>query len=258
LKAQLESETDVIKMNQLSAVLSTVSNSIHDIFNSMDNLEQEKSDLQQQVLGYFSRIQKYSDSSIESKKMLLRSYYSERNSNPNIDKKEWDKKLFNEFKMVRISGRALEDYGLPSIEDGLSPKVSLALNAMVKLDQFTCTMNPIETHRSKLSGSLKILGKIGLAIASPVVLAAEAAVSVAMAPVTTTATLFCDGCQKFGKKMPRWMMIGNPFVLDLRKGWPKRFKRDVKNGVEIYFDLGGALKIKRSDKKVTIHKLEDF
>jgi hypothetical protein len=258
LKGQLESQTDIGKMNQLSAALSTVSNSIHDIYNSMDNIEQEKNDLQQQVIGYASRIQKYSESSIENKIKLLKSYYSEKNSNQNINKKEWDKKLFNDFKMVKISGRAVQDPGLPSIEDGLSPKVSIALNAMIKLDQFTCTMEPITTYKSKLSGSLKLLGKVGLAIASPVVLAGAGLATLAMAPITTTATLFCNGCQKPGKKMPRWMMIGNPFALDLRKGWPKRIKRDIKGGVETYFDLGGALRIRKTDKETTLHRLEDF
>jgi len=258
LKKELSGVTDVTKMNLIYQDLSVITNSIHDLHNNMDSLDQRISDNLQEVQGLGERISKYSDIRIKRKQEALAAFYEDKKSNPNHSKAEWDRKLFNEFKMVRISGKAIEDHGLPSIDDGLSPELSVALNALVKLDQFTCSMEPIETHKTKFSGALKVLGKVGLAIASPVVVGVGLGAAVAASPFTTTASLFCQGCGKPGKTMPRWMMFGNPRALDLRKGWPKRLKKDIGDGVDTYFNLGGALKIKRSDRITTVHKLEDF
>ncbi|MCO4793783.1 MAG: hypothetical protein KC493_08730 [Bacteriovoracaceae bacterium] len=258
LKVELEKTTEVGKMNLIYKDISTVSNSIHDLHNSQDRLDQDVNDSQQMIQGFNERIRKYSDIRIQRKQEQLSAYYKDKKENPSFSKAEWDKKLFNDFKMVRISGKAVEDHGIPSIEDGLSPELSVALNAMIRMDQFTCTMEPITTHKTKFSGALKVLGKVGLAIASPIVLGVGTGLAVAASPITTTASLFCQGCGKPGSTMPRWMMFGNPRALNLKKGWPKRLKKDIGNGVETYFNLGGALKIKKGDREYTEHSFDEF
>jgi hypothetical protein len=258
LKKELQGTTEVAKMNAIYQDLSVINNGIHDLHNSMDSLEQKINDNLQEVQGLGERIGQYSDIRIQRKKEMLQAFYQDKKSNPNHSKAEWDRKLFNQFKMVRISGKAVEDHGLPSIEDGLSPELSVALNALVRLDQFTCSMEPISTHKNKFKGALKVLGKVGLAIASPVVLGVGLGAAVVASPITTTASLFCQGCGKPGQTMPRWMMFGNPRALDLKRGWPKRLKSDINDGIDAYFNLGGLLKIHKSDRITTVHQLEDF
>ncbi len=258
LQKELQGETEIGKINMIYQDLSVITNGIHDLHNNMDSLDQKINDNLQEVQGLGERINKYSETRIQRKQEMLKAFYADKKSNPNHDKQEWDKKLFNEFKMVRISGKAVEDHGVPSIDEGLSPELSVALNALVKLDQFTCEMEPISTHKTKVSGALKVLGKVGLAIASPVVVGVGIGASVAASPFTTTASLFCQGCGKPGKTMPRWMMFGNPRALDLRKGWPKRLKKDIGDGVDAYFNLGGLLKIKKGDRETTIHELDAY
>lgn len=258
LQKELAGTTEIGRMNQIYQDLSVISNGMHDLYNNMDSLDQKLNDNLQEVQGLGERIGKYGFDRINRMQEMLKAFYADKKSNPNHDKTAWDKKLFNQFKMVRISGKAVEDHGIPSIEDGLSPELSVALNALVKLDQFTCSMEPIETHKNKISGTLKVLGKVGLAIASPVVAGIGIGAAVVASPFTTTASLFCQGCGKPGQTMPRWMMFGNPRALDLKKGWPKRLKKDVSEGVEAYFNLGGLLKIKKGDRETTVHELDSF
>jgi hypothetical protein len=258
LQAELSKTTEIGKINMIYQDLSVITNGIHDLHNSQDNLDQKINDNLKEVEGLGERISSYSETRIKRKQEMLKAFYQDKKNNPNHSKEEWDKKLFNEFKMVRISGKAVEDHGVPSIDEGLTPELSMALNALVKLDQFTCSMEPISTHKNKISGTLKVLGKVGLAIASPVVVGVGIGASIVASPFTTTASLFCQGCGKPGQTMPRWMMFGNPRALDLKKGWPKRLKKDVGDGIDAYFNLGGLLKIKKGDRVTTVHELDAY
>ena len=258
VKKSLEGITEIKKINSIYQDLSVINNGIHNLYNSMDNLDQKISDNLNEVEGLGERIGKYSDIRIKRKKEMLEAFYEDKKSNPNHKKSEWDKKLFNEFKMVRISGKAIEDNGLPSIADGLSPELSVAINSLVRLDQFTCSMNPIVTQKTKFTGALKIFGKVGLAIAAPAVVGLGLGAAVVASPFTFTASLFCSGCGSPGSRMPKWMTFGNPRALDLRKGWPKRLKKDIQRGSRAYFDLGGALRLNHHDRELFTHELENY
>jgi hypothetical protein len=218
--------------------------SVHDIDSKYNHNRQMMSDLDQQIVSYESRL-KVIDAQNKAKIELLNKYYQEKNTvgDAGLDHKQWDDRLFNDFKMVRITGKAVEDDTYDGESKNLPPAVKIALNAMAEVEQFTCVVEPIRTSKTNIKGVLKGGLKVVTAIASPVVvLGAIGAVTVA-APVTGLLSFFCEGCGKPGN-IPPVLRFANPRLLSFKKSARKAFKRDLKAAWKSYINWGGLLKTK--------------
>ena len=202
------------------------------------------SDLDQQIVSYESRL-KVIDGQNKAKIELLTKYYQEKNTvgDAGLDHKQWDDRLFNDFKMVRITGKAVEDDTYDGESKNLPPAVKIALNAMAEVEQFTCVVEPIRTSKNNIKGVLKGGLKVVTAIASPVVALSAIGVAAVAAPVTGLLSFFCEGCGKPGN-IPPVLRFANPRLLSFKKSARKAFKRDLKAAWKSYINWGGLLKTK--------------
>jgi hypothetical protein len=226
------------KLEEMSMMVQQFQNKINETRQAVSDLDLQTSD--------FGRRLGAIDSENASKVKLLGEYYAEKNKLGDVaDKKSWDDKLFNSFKMVRITGKAVEDNVLGVDPQYLTPAVKIALNAMVDVDNFTCVVEPIRTHKTSLKGVLKGGLKVLTVLASPVVLAAGAGAAVVAAPFTFTGSFFCQGCGNPGN-IPPVLRFGNPRSLDLSKGARHSAKADIKDAWDSYVNWGGLLDVNKS------------
>ena len=218
--------------------------SVHDIDSKYNHNRQMMSDLDQQIVSYESRL-KVIDAQNKAKIELLTKYYQEKNTvgDAGLDHKQWDDRLFNDFKMVRITGKAVEDDTYDGESKNLPPAVKIALNAMAEVEQFTCVVEPIRTSKTNIKGVLKGGLKVVTAIASPVVALSAIGVATVAAPVTGFLSFFCEGCGKSGN-IPPVLRFANPRLLSFKKSARKAFKRDLKAAWKTYINWGGLLKTK--------------
>jgi hypothetical protein len=187
------------------------------------------------------------DQENQRKLSLLGEYYAEKNSKgeEEIDRKGWDEKLFNSFKMVRLHGKAVEDHPMGGNPKDLPPAVNIALNAMASVDNFTCVVEPIKTHRTNLKGVLKGGLKVITAIASPVVAVTAGAVATAAMPFTWMGSFLCSGCGEPGN-VPPALRFANPRYLSFKPSAMKQFGREMGNAWDAYINWGGLLKTSRN------------
>ena len=241
---------DILKMKQINPDVLAREKKIQDIVQMVGELDakynknlQYANDLDQQIAGYQKRL-KTIDAENQSKVSLLGQFYADKNQlGDAIDRKAWDDKLFNSFKMVRISGKAVEDHVLGIDPRYLTPAVKIALNALVEVENFTCVVEPIETKRTTFKGMLKGSLRVVTALASPVVaLGGIAATTVAM-PVTFLGSFFCEGCGDPGN-IPPVLRFANPRALNLSKSSRREFGRDMKDAWSAYVNWGGLLEAK--------------
>ena len=243
LKKSLESSTELnedvfVKEEQIKQIQV----SVHDLDSKYNHNKQITSDLGQQIVSYESRL-KVIDGQNNAKIELLTQYYQEKNTvgDAGLDRKQWDDRLFNDFKMVRISGKAVEDDSYDGESKNLPPAVKIALNAMAEVEQFTCVVQPIQTSKTNLKGVLKGGLKVITAIASPVVALSAIGVTTVAAPVTWFLSFFCEGCGRPGN-IPPALRFANPRLLSFKKSARKDFNRDLKKAWKSYINWGGLLK----------------
>lgn len=229
---------------------------VEDLDNKTNQNKQLISDLNEQITDYQKRLSTI-DQENQNKVSLLNEYYADKNANGDegVDKKLWDEKLFNSFKMVRLHGKAVEDHPLEGNPKDLPPSVNIALNAMASVENFTCVVEPIGTQKTSIKGVLKGGLKVITAIASPVVAVTAAAAATAAMPFTFLGSFMCDGCGRPGN-VPPVLRFGNPRYLNFSKGSRKQFKREVGNAWDAYINWGGLLKTKK-DKSYYSNETED-
>jgi uncharacterized small protein (DUF1192 family) len=252
-KKELEAMTDMTEVTSRYNHLEQIANSIQQLYNRLDLLEQRISDANSEKAGLLKQKANYTIDKITGKVGLLKEFYKEKNEgNPVFSKNKWDKKLFNDFKMVRITGKAVEESTLGTELAGISPELSIMLNTLVEMDTFTCVVEPISTKKRSLEGILKGAGKVAMGITLPIVGIGAGVGAVLASPFTTLASLLCFGCGKPGKVLPKWMTYGNLTTLDLSRPSRKAAWKATKKFVKSYVTLGGRLKVK-SHKKRTLH-----
>jgi hypothetical protein len=245
LKKSLESSTELNEnVFAKEEQIKQIQVSVHDIDSKYNHNRQMMSDLDQQIVSYESRL-KVIDGQNKAKIELLTKYYQEKNTvgDAGLDHKQWDDRLFNDFKMVRITGKAVEDDTYDGESKNLPPAVKIALNAMAEVEQFTCVVEPIRTSKNNIKGVLKGGLKVVTAIASPVVALSAIGVAAVAAPVTGLLSFFCEGCGKPGN-IPPVLRFANPRLLSFKKSARKAFKRDLKAAWKSYINWGGLLKTK--------------
>lgn len=227
--------------------LSKIANMIQDKNSSINQLRQKISDSKLQASGFTGKL-KTIDASNAQKVTLLKEYYAEKNGTktPARSIPEWDKLLFNDFKMVRISGKAVEDSIIPGVDPKyITPAVNIALNAMVDVDNFTCVVEPLETHKVTIGGVLKFPLKVAMILTTPVVAAVAGGVALAVSPLTTGASFLCSGCGDPGNTPPI-LRVGNWRHLDLSKSSRRGAWDDTKAAFHAYTSWGGLLDVNKN------------
>ncbi len=225
---------------------------IQDILQEVEDLDSKTiqnkqliSDLSEQITDFQKRLSTI-DQENQKKVSLLSEYYNEKNTlGESFDKKMWDEKLFNSFKMVRLHGKAVEDHPVGGDPKDLPPSVNIALNAMASVQNFTCVVEPIQTHKTNIKGVLKGGLKVVTAIASPVVAVAGGAAAVAAMPFTFLGSFMCEGCGDPGR-IPPALRFGNPRAVDFSKGSRRQFRRDMGRAWDAYINWGGLLETSRN------------
>ena len=229
------------------AELKRIGDTVAQLYTTKNLNRQSLSDLDLQITSLNKGLASF-DSEADKKVTLLRQYYDEKNSyGDGLDLNAWDEKLFNSFKMVRISGRAVKDNPLGIDPAFMTPAVRIALNALVEIENYTCVVQPIETHKTSIKGVLKGGLKVVTVLTLPVVALAAGAGTVAAFPFTTLGSFFCEGCGTPGN-IPPALRFANPRALDLSKSSRRHFALDVKKGLKGYITWGGLLST-RKDKE---------
>jgi hypothetical protein len=245
--------TDLEKSKELNPQIFEKRDRIQAILQQVDDLDskvnqnkQLLSDLSEQIADYQKRLSTI-DQENQKKVTLLNEYYAEKNSKgeEGIDRKAWDEKLFNGFKMVRLHGKAVEDHPMGGNPKDLPPAVNIALNAMASVDNFTCVVEPISTHRTSVKGVLKGGLKVITAIASPVVAVTAGAVATAAMPFTWMGSFLCSGCGEPGN-VPPALRFANPRYLSFKSGARRQFAREMGDAWDAYINWGGLLKTSRN------------
>jgi hypothetical protein len=246
-----ETDFEVIKqtfdsVNPKSAT--SIANKIEDLIDLANTKTQRLSDIDSEIRGNEKRMLQYSDSAMNEKTEKLKKFYAEKDtpaaSQPGFREK-WDQSLFNDFKMVKITGKALAQDSMLATNTEIDPKLDVMLNLVSDADEFACIVQPLHTNQLKAGAYLKGSGQVVMgSIALVGGIAAGAGVVVA-GVFNSFLSLFCVGCGKAGKQIPTWRKVGNIFEIG-PKGVRKRFWKDLKGDVKDLITLKGRLEIKNS------------
>jgi hypothetical protein len=227
--------------------IKNIADTISQLYSTKNHNRQSLNDLELQISSFNKSLSSF-DNEANQKISLIQQYYEEKNaSGDGIDTKAWDDKLFNSFKMVRISGRAVKNNQLGVDPAFMTPAVRIALNSLVEVQNYTCVVEPIDTHKTSIKGVLKGSLKVVTALTLPVVAVAAGAGTVAAFPFTTLGSFFCEGCGNPGN-IPPALRFANPRTLNLSKNSRGHFADDVKKGLKDYITWGGLISTRR-DKK---------
>lgn len=220
---------------------------LHDINTRISSLEEDKSKPKFQTnAGQFVMVEKLSQ------------YYEQRDASGASQefKDQWDEELFNQFKMARISGSVekVNEFGIP--EELMTPELQIAMKSLVKIQSYTCELAPMQTEKVRLQGVLKGALKVVTAATLPAIAVVGAASTIAVSPITTGISLFCQGCREPGQTPPilQW---GNLFALDLSKRGRRQAWRATQGFLSNYVNWGGALKV-RGNREIRVHELRDY
>ena len=160
-------------------------------------------------------------------------------------KKEWDNKLFNQFKVARIQGFATKEFEYGIDPELMTPELKIALDNVLKVKAFKCELAPIVTKKTTFKGALSVGLKSILALPT------LAVGSVAGLGIAAYHGIKCIGCGKPGKTIPQ-------FFRNLGK---KKFRNKLKNQLGEVVSWGGALDFESSAEKkakFTTHDLDKF
>jgi hypothetical protein len=235
-------------------ILANIGNQSMSNYSDKHLLMKKKDILEQKLVVSNYRLASFATKTIEKKK-LLQEFYA---SGPNRNRSEWDEKLFNSFKMARItaSSPAAEDVYIEPIEQ-FDPEIAVMLKEMMALRTYTCNLQPIQTKKARLEGILKFPLKVATILTLPVVAVGAGAGVLALTPVNTAIGVFCRGCSEPGGTLPRFFAIGDLTQLNLSKSSRKSAWRATKGFISSYVNWGGALKVK-GRREITKHDLEKY
>lgn len=222
--------------------LTDLSREALELYNKKKELKQERLNLETKISGLESelgseRFAKGPDNSFNLVKKLDQFYKGDR-----TNRAKWDKELFNQFKMARISGEISKENEFGLTEDMMTPELSAMLKTLVQVDNFTCELKPFKTTRMSLEGALKTPLKIVTAITLPV--------GAVIGTIGGGINVACQGCLTPGKVPPR-------FRIDLSKRGFKNAWENMKDATETYVTWDGALEVNKY-KYSTLHKLSDY
>jgi hypothetical protein len=254
-------KADVRFIKDQQFFISKVSQEAHLYYARKKKLQQDKHDIESRIQNVQSEMKspKYSKANGQFNLISkLDSFYKEKDTTNNVSafKSKWNTELFNQFKMARISGNVSKEneFGIP--EDMMTPELSLALNSLIEIKSYTCELNPISTKKVKLEGVLKGALKVVTAATLPVVAVIGAGATVAVSPITTGISLFCEGCREPGSTPPilQW---GNLFHLDLSPSGRRSALKGMGGFIKNYVNWGGTLKVS-SSRNITKHSLDKY
>jgi hypothetical protein len=235
-------------------ILANIGNQTMSNYSDKHLLMKKKDILEKKLVVSNNRLASFATKTIEKKK-LLQEFYA---AGPNRNRSEWDEKLFNSFKMARItaSSPATDDVDIDPIEK-FDPEIAVMLKEMMALRTYTCNLQPIQTKKARLEGILKFPLKVATILTLPVVAVGAGAGVLALTPVNTAIGVFCRGCSEPGGKLPRFFAIGDLTQLNLSKSSRKSAWRATKGFISSYVNWGGALKVK-GRREITKHDLEKY
>jgi hypothetical protein len=150
LSAKMEKKTDLTKLNEELAIISNHNEELQKIsYNIASNKKRLKD--QSELLKYQkSRLTK-TDSKTQVE--LLEEFYKNRPGNFDRNyKNDWDKKLFNNFKMVAIEGSFKgDDHFTPELDSDVTPRIQLALEKTINAQSFNCNFSMQDLKQRKFS-----------------------------------------------------------------------------------------------------------
>ena len=236
------------EISAISDQANTIVEKVEDHVDLRNSTIQRISDLEAERTSLRNQLTNHSDAAITEKTNLLAQFYEEKDrigNDPGFREK-WDKALFNDFKMVRISGKAAMNPALMVTNTELEPKLDLMLNLMTTTDSFSCVVEPLDVKTLKLKGYLKEGGQfvMGALTLSGSLVAAGGVVG--MGVFNSLLSLACIGCSKPGTTMPKWRTVGNVFALG-GPGARSAFIHRAKAKANDIISLDGRLKIRASD-----------
>lgn len=266
-KRKLEKETDLAEVrriyssNEDNSIMNITENVSH-LYESLEHAETRISILQKEIKGLELQVQNYEKDGvdlIERKIKNLEAFYGEANSNAMEPQRRefWDKKLFDEFKMVKITGGVKEQTETLRDKYNISPKLDIMLNIAAQSKSVSCIVEPHNTKGLKLRGALK---GVGLVFMGGITLAAgigTGAVVLAIGIPNTIMSLLCTkNCGQGSESWRKYRMIGDMTKLK-SKNTRRRIKRGVKDAVVSMTTLGGRLSLS-AGKDYRFTNFDDF
>lgn len=252
LEAMKKYKQDLVDASE--NLLTTIGNQTMANYSEKQQLMKKKDILEQKRDIAKAKLASQASKSAEKKK-LLDEFYA---AGPNRDHAAWDEKLFNSFKMARITANppATDDVELEPMQE-FDPEIATMMKELMALQTYTCNLQPIETKRTTLEGVLKFPLKVASILTLPVLAVGGAAATVALAPINTAIGAFCRGCNEPGGTLPRFFAIGDVTQLDLSKSSRKQAWDATKGFIKNYVTWGGALNV-NGKKHITKHHLDTY
>ncbi len=265
-KIALDNTNDFKKQQEIyegdgTGSIKQISNRVNEKTESLHAFTQEVSDLEAELLSLEKQLLEKYKVEVSSGKgpnkymdvKKLEEFYTEKNKGPMNEKRRavWDKKLFDSFKMVKISGNAKPVMLAKTNENVVSPELDIMVNMSVDIDQYVCMVEPIQTRKTTVKGILKGVGQFGIAaiLAGPAIVVGAGAGVLGIFNFLTS----CKNCGDPGKEIPQWRMI-NPRYLG-NKSQRKKWWRGAMGTVKDVISLDGALDM---NKNVEVRKYNDF
>jgi hypothetical protein len=239
-------------VEEKEAFLTSLGNEALSNYSLNDELEDQKALLEKRLAIAEDRQKSFAAKSAEKKK-LLDEFYA---AGPNQNHAEWDVKLFNSFKMARITAQPAPspDVSIGELES-FDPQIATKMEKLLALQTYTCNLKPITTKKTSLEGILKFPLKVATILTLPVLAVGAGAGVIALTPINTTINVFCDGCSEPGGTLPRFFAIGDIGQLDLSKSSRKAAWKETKGFIKNYINWGGVLKVNKK-KHLSKHSLD--
>lgn len=159
-----------------------------------------------------------------------------------------DEGLFDDFKMVRITGKAEVLTSSTPEHEHIPPKLQVMMDIITNVEQYACTVDPIKTNKTSFSGIGKGLLKIGTFLTIPAALVAAPFIGLG---IGIKNKLDCIGCGKPGNRPPVFQRIKRA----LSKTNRRIAKEKIKGAFHDYVTWNGVLDV---DKEKYGRTYSDF
>jgi hypothetical protein len=236
----------------------SLANQMDDWLNLSHEHQQKLSDLNALKKSNLNRLSEYTDTKMNNRVNLLQQFYSEKNSGKQ-DKdfgRNWDEKLFNDFKMVRISGKALQSETHLGSSQAIEPKLDVMLNLVTQADEFACVVDPMQTKNVKFKTYLKGGAQIVTGTVAVAGVIGAGALTLGAGVINSFLSLVCIGCGDPGSTLPTWRKVGNIFAIG-DKSSRKAFWKDFKHVFKDVVTINGNLSVK-SKSNFKVNQYNDF
>ncbi|NDG83798.1 MAG: hypothetical protein EBX52_02025 [Proteobacteria bacterium] len=232
---------------------------VEDILELRNSTLQKISDLDTEKKSLALELSKHSDSVIQAKTEALRQYYQEKDTNGNDPGfyQKWDQALFNDFKMVRITGKAAKNSAQMATSTELDPKLDVMLNLIARVDEYSCVIDPIETKSLTLKGYAKGAGQFVMGSLALTGYALGGTAFAGVAIINSFLSLVCiGGCGQPGNQLPKWRLVGNLFHVG-NKSQRQHIWHRIKEKTGDFITVGGKLRL-NTDNYKNVNTYNDF